>query len=76
VRDNEPLTRAGAAVDDAPPEQAPEAINDRSPRAIKGVLLVPTTREARVGPDGLVRAPTEPRIAALLLARITQAWRR
>jgi Ribose/xylose/arabinose/galactoside ABC-type transport systems, permease components len=36
--DDEPLTHAGAAVDDAP-EQAPEAINDRSSRAIKGVLL-------------------------------------
>ena len=30
--DDEPLTHAGAAVDDAPPEQAPEAINDRSSR--------------------------------------------
>ena len=39
VLDDEPLTHAGAAVDDAPPEQAPEAINDRSSRAIKGVLL-------------------------------------
>ena len=39
--DDEPLTHAGAAVDDAPPEpeQAPEAINDRSSRAIKAVLL-------------------------------------
>ncbi len=32
VLDDEPLTPAGAAVDDAPPEQAPEAINDRSSR--------------------------------------------
>ena len=41
VLDDEPLTHAGAAVDDAPPEpeQAPEAINDRSSRAIKAVLL-------------------------------------
>src|SRR3954470_9814249 len=41
VLDDERLTHAGAAVDDAPPEpeQAPEAINDRSSRAIKGVLL-------------------------------------
>ena len=37
--DDEPLTHAGAAVGDAPPEWAPEAINDRSSRAIKGVLL-------------------------------------
>src|SRR3954449_4987991 len=39
VLDDEPLTHAGAAAVDAPPEQAPEAINDRSSRAIKGVLL-------------------------------------
>src|SRR4051812_40935877 len=39
VLDDEPLTHAGAAVDDAPSEQEPEAINDRSSRAIKGVLL-------------------------------------
>lgn len=39
VLDDERLTHAGAAVDDAPPEQAPEAINDRSSRTIKAVLL-------------------------------------
>ena len=41
VLDDEPLTHAGAAVDDASPEpeRAPEAINDRSSRAVKGVLL-------------------------------------
>jgi ribose transport system permease protein len=39
VLDDEQLTHAGAAVDDAPTEQAPEAINDRSSRTIKAVLL-------------------------------------
>jgi ribose transport system permease protein len=39
VLDDERLTHAGAAFDDAPPEQAPEAINDRTSRTIKAVLL-------------------------------------
>ncbi len=39
VLDDERLTHAGAAVDGAPTEQAPEAINYRTSRTIKAVLL-------------------------------------
>src|SRR3954447_24516655 len=43
VLDEDPLNHGGAAVYDAPaepePEQVPEAVDDRSSRAIKSVLL-------------------------------------